>query len=297
MKAPAFAYARASSVDNAIELLAEYGERAKVLSGGQSLMPAMNLRLLAPELIVDIGSLDELRGVARREGLLSIGALTRHVDLQNDPDIATDAPLLREAIAHVAHPAIRNRGTIGGSLAHADPASELPACMIALNATIVVRGPKGERRIPAEDFFVGIYETLLSAQELLVAVEVPLLPPNSAHYFCEFARRQGDYAIVGLAAQAVVEDHSGNRCLIDFRPVFFGLSDRPVRAKAAAMLVNTDMTPDTLSEALQALADELDPPEDQQANGAMRRHYAKVLLARCVAALLSRPELSAGEAP
>jgi carbon-monoxide dehydrogenase medium subunit len=297
MKASAFSYARATSVANAIELLAEHGERAKVLSGGQSLMPAMNLRLLAPELIVDIGSLDELRGVARREGLLSIGALTRHVDLQNDPDIATDAPLLREAIAHVAHPAIRNRGTIGGSLAHADPASELPACMIALNATIVVRGPKGERRIPAEDFFVGIYETLLSAQELLVAVEVPLLPPNSAHYFCEFARRQGDYAIVGLAAQAVVEDHPGNRCLIDFRPVFFGLSDRPVRAKAAAMLVNTDMTPDTLSEALQALADELDPPEDQQANSAMRRHYAKVLLARCVAALLSRPELSAGEAP
>jgi carbon-monoxide dehydrogenase medium subunit len=297
MKASAFSYARATSVANAIELLAEHGERAKVLSGGQSLMPAMNLRLLAPELIVDIGSLDELRGVARREGLLSIGALTRHVDLQNDPDIATDAPLLREAIAHVAHPAIRNRGTIGGSLAHADPASELPACMIALNATIVVRGPKGERRIPAEDFFVGIYETLLSAQELLVAVEVPLLPPNSAHYFCEFARRQGDYAIVGLAAQAVVEDHPGNRCLIDFRPVFFGLSDRPVRAKAAAMLVNTDMTPDTLSEALQALADELDPPEDQQANSAMRRHYAKVLLARCVAALLSRPELSAREAP
>ena len=295
MKASAFSYARATSLANAIELLAEHGDRAKVLSGGQSLMPAMNLRLLAPELIVDIGSLDELRGVARREGLLSIGALTRHVDLQNDPDIATDAPLLREAIAHVAHPAIRNRGTIGGSLAHADPASELPACMIALNATIVVRGPKGERRIPAEDFFVGIYETLLSAQELLVAVEVPLLPPNSAHYFCEFARRQGDYAIVGLAAQAVVEDHPGNRCLIDFRPVFFGLSDRPVRAKAAAMLVNTDMTPDTLSEALQALADELDPPEDQQANSAMRRHYAKVLLARCVAALLSRPELSAGE--
>ena len=295
MKASAFSYARATSVANAIELLAEHGERAKVLSGGQSLMPAMNLRLLAPELIVDIGALDELRGIAKRDGLLSIGALTRHVDLQNTPDIALHAPLLREAIAHVAHPAIRNRGTIGGSLAHADPASELPACMVALDATIVVRGPTGERRIPAEDFFVGIYETLLSAQELLVAVEVPFPPSNSAHYFCEFARRQGDYAIVGLAAQAVVENHPGNRRLIDFRPVFFGLSDRPVRAKAAAMLVNTDMTPDRLSEALQALADELDPPEDQQANGAMRRHYAKVLLARCVAAPLSRPDLSARE--
>jgi aerobic carbon-monoxide dehydrogenase medium subunit len=292
MKASAFSYARATSVGDAIELLAAHGERAKVLSGGQSLMPAMNLRLLAPDLIVDIGGLDELRGIARHESFLSIGALTRHVDLQNAPDIAVHAPLLKEAIAHVAHPAIRNRGTIGGSLAHADPASELPACMIALNATVVVRGLAGERRIPAEDFFVGIYETTLSSDELLVAVEVPLPPSNSAHYFCEFARRQGDYAIVGLAAQAVVE----NKRLIDFRPVFFGIGDKPVRAKAVAMLVNKDVTPNVLSEALQVLGDELDPPEDQQASGAMRRHYAKVLLARCVAALLSRPDLSAWEA-
>jgi carbon-monoxide dehydrogenase medium subunit len=293
MKASAFSYARATSVANAIELLAEHGDRAKVLSGGQSLMPAMNLRLLAPELIVDIGALDELRGIARHQGLLSIGALTRHVDLQNAIEIATHVPLPSEAIAHVAHPAIRNRGTIGGSLAHADPASELPACMVALNATIVVRGDAGERRIAAEDFFVGIYETRLSAQELLVAVEVPLPPSNSTHYFCEFARRQGDYAIVGLAAQAVVENHR----LIDFRPVFFGLSDKPVRAKAAAMLLNKDVTPNALSEALQALGGELDPPEDQQASGAMRRHYAKVLMTRCVVALLSRPDLSAREAP
>ena len=291
MKASAFSYARATSVGDAIELLAAHGERAKVLSGGQSLMPAMNLRLLTPELIVDIGALSELRGIARHGGLLSIGALTRHVDLQNAPAIAAHAPLLKEAIAHVAHPAIRNRGTIGGSLAHADPASELPACMVALNATIVVRGPTGERRIPAEEFFVGIYETLLSAQELLVAVEMPLPPSNSAHYFCEFARRQGDYAIVGLAAQAVVE----NQRLVDFRPVFFGVADKPIFVKAAAMLVNKDATLSALSEALQALGDELDPPEDQQANGALRRHYAKVLLARCVAALLSRPDLAASE--
>ncbi len=292
MKASAFSYACATSVGDAIALLAAHGESAKVLSGGQSLMPAMNLRLLAPELLVDIGALDELRGIARHESFLSIGTLTRHVDLQNAPDIAAHAPLLKEAIAHVAHPAIRNRGTIGGSLAHADPASELPACMIALNATVVVRGPAGERRIAAEDFFVGIYETLLSAHELLVAVEVPPPPQNSAHYFSEFARRQGDYAIVGLAAQAAVE----NQRLIDFRPVFFGVADKPVRAKAAAMLVNKDVTPKVLSEASQALGDELDPPEDQQASGAMRRHYAKVLLARCVAALLSSPDLSAWEA-
>ena len=176
MKASAFSYARATSVVNALELLAAHGEKAKVLSGGQSLMPAMNLRLISPELIVDIGELAELRGIAVKGDVLTIGALTRHVDLLRSPEIAAHAPLLAEAIAHVAHPAIRNRGTIGGSLAHADPASELPACMVALNATIIVRGQTGERRIAAVDFFTGIYETALSAQELLVAVELPVAP-------------------------------------------------------------------------------------------------------------------------
>jgi len=288
MKAAAFDYARATSVADAIALLAEHGERAKVLSGGQSLMPAMNLRLLAPELIVDIGALDELRGIKTQGGMLSIGALTRHVDLQNSPDIAVHAPLLKEAIAQVAHPAIRNRGTIGGSLAHADPASELPACVIALDATIVLRGPKGERRIRAEDFFVGIYETALSSEELLIAVDVPLPPPHSVYYFREFARRHGDYAMVGLAAQAVVE----NQRLADFRPVFFGVGDKAERVKVPALL-NTEVTRETLSEALRALEQALDPPEDQQASRAMRHHLAKVLLARCVAALLSRPDLEA----
>jgi aerobic carbon-monoxide dehydrogenase medium subunit len=286
MKAAAFAYARATSVANAIALLAEHGDRAKVLSGGQSLMPAMNLRLLGPELIVDIGALDELRGIKRQGGVLSIGALARHVDLQHSPDIAAHAPLLKEAIAHIAHPAIRNRGTIGGSLAHADPASELPACVIALDATIVVRGPKGERRIPAADFFVGIYETALSAEELLVVVEVPSPPPRSAHYFCELARRHGDYAIVGLAAQAVVD----NQRLIDLRPVFFGVGDKAEHVKVPALL-ETEVTREALSGTFQALEAALDPPEDQQASRAMRHHLAKVLLVRCVASLLSRPDL------
>src|SRR6201996_329313 len=153
MKAAAFAYARAKSVDDALQLLAAYGDRAKVLSGGQSLMPAMNLRLISPELIVDIGGIRELWGIAVQGDILRIGALTRHVDLQHSAEIAAYAPLLAEAIMHVAHPAIRNRGTLGGSLAHADPAAELPACMLALNATIIVRGRSGERRIKAADFF------------------------------------------------------------------------------------------------------------------------------------------------
>jgi carbon-monoxide dehydrogenase medium subunit len=290
MKASAFSYARATSVGNAIELLVAHGDGAKVLSGGQSLMPAMNLRLVAPELIVDIGDLAELRGIAVSGNIVTIGALTRHADLLKSSEIAGHAPLLTDAIAHVAHPAIRNRGTIGGSLAHADPASELPACMVALNATIVVRGPGGERRIPATEFFTGIYETALSAQELLVAVELPVAQKNSAHFFCEFARRHGDYAIGGLAAQAVVE----NGTLTDLRPAFFAVGDRPVLAKAGAKLLKTTVTLALLSEASDSLSEELDPPEDQQANGPMRRHLAKVLLARCVSTLLGRPDLVAG---
>jgi carbon-monoxide dehydrogenase medium subunit len=290
MKASAFSYARATSVGNAIELLVAHGEGAKVLSGGQSLMPAMNLRLVAPELIVDIGDLAELRGIAVSGDMVKIGALTRHADLLKSSEIAAHAPLLTDAIAHVAHPAIRNRGTIGGSLAHADPASELPACMVALNATIIVRGPDGERRIPATEFFTGIYETVLSAQELLVAVELPVAQKKSAHFFREFARRHGDYAIVGLAAQAVVE----NDMLTDLRAVFFAVGDRPVLAKAAAKLLKANVTSAMLSEASDSLGDELDPPEDQQASSSMRRHLAKVLLARCVSALLGRPDLGAG---
>jgi len=290
MKAAAFAYARATSVSNALELLGAHGDRAKVLSGGQSLMPAMNLRLISPELIVDIGAIAELRGIAVMGDVLRIGALMRHVDLLRSPEIAAHAPVLTEAIGHIAHPAIRNRGTIGGSLAHADPASELPACMLALDATIVIRGQAGERRIAAADFFTGIYETALSASELLVAVELPVARKNSVHFFHEFARRHGDYAIAGLAAQALVEGDS----FADLHLAFFAVGDRPVLAKAAGALVKTAITPATLAAASAALGAELDPQDDQQASASMRRYLAKVLLARCVSALLRRPDLDAG---
>ena len=290
MKASAFAYARATDVVNALELLATHGDKAKLLSGGQSLMPAMNLRLISPELVVDISEIAELQGIAVDGRVLAVGALTRHVDLLRSPDIAAHAPLLAQAVTHVAHPAIRNRGTIGGSLAHADPAAELPACMLALNATIIVRGPGGERRIAARDFFTGIYGTALTPQELLVSVEVPLAPKNSAHFFREFARRHGDYAIVGLAAQATVEAGA----FADLRLAFFAVGDRPVLAKAATMLVGVEVTPALLSKALTALGEELDPQDDQQASAAMRRHLAKALLARGVSALLDRTDLGLG---
>src|SRR5215831_18498080 len=179
MKASAFAYARATSVDDTLKLLASHGEKAKVLSGGQSLMPAMNLRLISPELIVDISGLVELRGIVVHGTMIRIGALTRHVDILKSHEIAAHAPLLRDAVAHVAHPAIRNRGTIGGNLAHADPASELPACMLALGATLIAHGRGGQRRIVAEQFFTGIFQTALSAEELLVAIELPIAGKNS----------------------------------------------------------------------------------------------------------------------
>jgi carbon-monoxide dehydrogenase medium subunit len=290
MKASAFAYARATSVADALELLEAHRDRAKVLSGGQSLMPAMNLRLISPELIIDIGEITELRGISVSGDVLAIGALTRHADLLKSPEIAAHAPLLTEAIAHVAHPAIRNRGTIGGSLAHADPASELPACMVALNATIVVRGQGGERRIGAAAFFTGIYETVLSARELVIGVELPIVRKNAAHFFQEFARRHGDYAITGLAAQAIVD--SG--VFRDLRMAFFAVGNRPVLTKAAARLLNVPMTPAMLADASAALADELDPHEDQQASAAMRRHLAKVLMTRCASALLGRADLGYG---
>ncbi len=288
MKAAAFGYARAASVSEALELLRAHGERAKVLAGGQSLMPAMNLRLISPELVVNIGELAELRGIAVTGDVLRIGALTRHAELARFPEIIRHAPLLAEAIAHVAHPAIRNRGTLGGGLAQGDPASELPACMLALNATIVARGQAGERRIAAADFFTGIYETALAPEELLIAVELPLAPKNPVHFFQEFARRHGDYAIAGLAARAVVETGQ----FADLRLAFFAVGDRPLLAQAAAMLAGAPVTPQALREACSALGDELDPHDDQQATASMRRHLANVLLKRCVAALLDRPDLA-----
>jgi len=289
MKASAFSYTRASSVNDALELLALHGDQAKILSGGQSLMPALNLRLSAPELLVDIGAIDELREISVANGILRIGALTRHVDVLRSAEIAKHAPLLTEAIAHVAHPAIRNRGTFGGSLAHADPASELPACVLALDAVIIVRSKSGERRVRAADFFTGIYETLLSPEELLVAVEIPVAKPNAIYFFHEYARRKGDYAIVGLAACGIRD----GEVLKSLRLGYFAVGDRPMLATASKHLTGRPVTTSMLTDAQAALDAELDPQEDQQATAGMRRYLARQLLARCVSALLERSDLEA----
>lgn len=282
MKASAFGYARVASVDHALEMLSVHAEQAKLLAGGQSLLPAMNLRLVSPQMVIDIGELAELRGISIDCGILRIGALTRHIELLTSREVAVCAPLLIDAVKHIGHPAIRNRGTLGGSLAHADPAAELPACMLALEATVITRGPGGERRIAAADFFKGIYTTALHQNELLVAVELPVASENCIHFFHEFARRHGDYALAGIAAKATVT----NAVLSDLRVAFFAIADRPVLAKAAARLVNVAIEPKLISDAAAAVGEELDPSEDQQASSSMRRHLARVLFRRCAEALV-----------
>lgn len=283
MKAPAFDYVRPHSLPDALALLREHGERAKIIAGGQSLVPALNLRLLAPAIIVDIGALNELRGITISNDIVRIGALTRHVDLQRSAGIAQHVPLVAQAIARVAHPAVRNRGTIGGSLAQADPATELPACAIALEAMIVVTGVEGERSVPARDFFRGLYETALAPDEILVRVDVPTIGEDQRPVFFEFARRAGDYAIVGLAGQATLGDGG----LRELRLAYFGVGGKPTLVeRAAACLVGRRVDQAALTEAEAALGADLEAQDDLQASAATRLHLARVLLRRAVGELL-----------
>jgi aerobic carbon-monoxide dehydrogenase medium subunit len=286
MKAAAFDYVRASSLPEALNLLVQHGENAKLVSGGQSLMPALNLRLMAPGILIDIAHVAELRGINVAGSVLRIGALTRHVDLQTSPLVAKHAPLLTAAIGHVAHPAIRNRGTIGGNLAHADPASELPACLMALDATVRVIGPRGERQIAARAFFVGVYATALAIDEILIGVDVPVCHANSVFSFEELSRRSGDYAIVGLACAGQLA--GGQMTALNL--AYFAVGDHATLAThAAAHLVGQAVTAASITAAQAALERDLDPHTDPQATPAMRLHLARVLLARALPKLLGAP--------
>ena len=258
MKAPAFAYAKPASLAEALELLARPG--AKVLAGGQSLIPSLNLRLSAPELLVDISGLYSLKGIKLEGQRVRIGALTTHAQIENSPEIRKHLPLLAEAAPHIAHPAIRNRGTLGGSLALADPAAEYPACAVALNAVLVIEGRNGQRRVAAEKFFKGLFETDLKPDEILVAAEFPIANQAGRSVFLELTRRHGDYAIIGLAAH-------------DSKLVFFGAGPVPIFARNAS-------SKKTLKEAKEALAKELDPPADLYNSSATKLHLAGVLLER-----------------
>jgi aerobic carbon-monoxide dehydrogenase medium subunit len=252
LKAPSFAYAKPRSLAEAFDLLERPG--AKILAGGQSLIPSLNLRLSAPELLVDITGLKDLARVEPKNGAVRIGALCTHSQLEKSADVGKHLPLVAEAVSHIAHPAIRNRGTLGGSLALADPAAELPACALALDAVLLLASKRGERRVAAGDFFKGLFETDLKASEILVGVEFPKADKS---VFLELTRRQGDYAIVGLAAIS----RRGEK-----RMAFFGIGGKPVLLK-----------PKSLDEAKASVPM---PMADLYHSASTKLHLAKVLIER-----------------
>lgn len=274
MKPAPFAYAKARSLEQAIALLGQHAD-ARLLAGGQSLIATLNMRLSAPSLLIDINGIGGLDGIARKNGAIEIGALARHAAVERSDIVARHAPLIARAMPHIGHVAIRNRGTIGGSIAFADPAAELPACLLALGGEVEICGPKGRRTVKAEDFFKGLFETALGPQDVLTAIRVPAASKDTRSGFAELARRHGDYAMVGLAGSA----RAAAKGLADVRLAFFGVGSMAVRArKAEAALTGGSIDDQRLDAAVAAL--DLDPPDDVMATGAVKKHLAGVLLKR-----------------
>lgn len=282
MKPAPFEYQAPASLEAALEVLARHGGEAKVLAGGQSLIPVMNFRLAQPSLLVDVNRLAELDFVRRGEdGTLRIGALVRQRRLERDPLVAEAAPLLREAVPFIAHPQIRNRGTFGGSLAHADPSAELPAVAVALQARLRLRKTGGERWVEAGDFFGGLFTTALEPDELLVEAAIPPLAPRTGWAFLEVARRHGDYAQVGIAALVTLSEDG--RCR-EARLVYLSVGDAPVVAREAArLLAGEEISSQAIAAAAEkASRDEMAPSGDVHATAEFRRHLARVLTGRAL---------------
>ena len=279
MKPAPFAYAKARSVAHAIELLVD--DDARLLAGGQSLIATLNMRLSHPALLVDINGVGGLDRIESNNGHIEIGALVRHAQAERSSELARRAPLIALAMPHIGHPAIRNRGTIGGSVAFADPAAELPACVLALGGELTIAGPQGSRVVKADDFFKGLFETALTARDVLTAIRIPAASADTRVGFAEFARRHGDYAMVGLAACARAD---GQR-LRDLRLAYFGVASTPVRAHHAEQA----LTERDIDAAVHALAQDLNPPDDVQASGAVKTHLAGVLLRRVARQLDQAP--------
>ena len=282
VKARAFSYFRAATIDQALDAHARAGDDARFIAGGQSLVPALSLRLQAPRLLIDITHIDELRGVRRESDTLRIGALTRHWEMLSEPLIAGFAPLLHAAAPFVAHPAIRNRGTFGGSVALADPASEFPAMTLALDAEIEIAGPSGRRRVKADDFFIDLFETALQPGELITAIHVPLFRADQRFAFDELARRRGDYALVGCG---ILATFAGER-IHDIRISYLSVGNTPTRVRGAeATLVGSRLDTERIAAAQAALEGDLAPPESDEVPPAMRLHLARVLLGRLLGRL------------
>lgn len=282
MKPAPFEYQAPPSLEAALAALARHGGDAKLLAGGQSLIPVMNFRLAQPAFLVDINKLSDLDFVRRGEdGSLRIGSLVRQRRLEREPLVGEMAPLLREAVPFIAHPQIRNRGTFGGSLAHADPAAELPAVAVALKARFRLRKEGGERWVEAGDFFAGLFTTALEPDELLVEAAIPPPAPRTGWAFLEVARRHGDYAQAGVAALVTLGEDG--RCR-EARLVYLSAGDRPVEAREAArLLVGEEIAPPAVEAAAEkASKDEMSPFGDIHATADFKRHLARVLTRRAL---------------
>jgi len=279
MKPAAFQYFDPQSVTDAVARLREHGGAAKVLAGGQSLLPLMNLRLVRPAVVVDINRIASLAYIRESHGTLTLGALTRLSAVEGSDVVRRRVPLLAEAAAHVGHLAIRHRGTIGGNLAHADPASEIPAALLALEGHVVATGPRGERTIAAADLFKGPLTTALDPAELLTEVRVPIDPPGSGSAFLEVSRREGDYALVGVA---VLLQKDGGRCA-RARLGLCGVGGTALRMREAeTILESAGVTDDALPAVALAVERAVAPSDDVQASADYRRHVAGVLTVRAV---------------
>jgi aerobic carbon-monoxide dehydrogenase medium subunit len=276
----AFNYVRPVSLDEAVHVLGNAGDDGKVIAGGQSLLPLLKLRLANPEVLVDVGGLDELRGIRDEGDSLLIGARTTHYQLVHDPLIAEHCGLLATAAATVADPAVRHRGTLGGSLAHADPAGDLPAVALALDATLTARGPEGDREIAAADFFLDYLTTALGPAEILTGVRVPKMPGWGYHYE-KFHRTAQAWAIVGVAALA----RRSNGQVAEARIGLTNMGPVPVRATAAeAAAAGTEASRNALQAAASRADEGTEPPGDLHGAPDYRRHLARVLTGRALAA-------------
>ena len=283
MKAPDFDYCKPLSLAGVFDVMERFGSQAQLLAGGQSLMPTLNMRLSSPAMLIDLHGIDALSGVRVEGDALWIGALTTHREIETSPLIRRHAPLLSRAVKHVAHAAIRNVGTFGGSIALADPAAEYPACALCMDATFVLASRAGQRRVRAANFFLDLYQTALQPGEVLLGAEVPMPDPASRYAFGELARRHGDYAIVGLAAHARFE----SQVLRDVRLASLGAASTPILARrAAAKLDGQALNDETLAAAQAELEHELDAPADLTISRATRLHLARMLTGRVLAELI-----------
>jgi carbon-monoxide dehydrogenase medium subunit len=271
MKAPDFDYLRPANLSEAITLLGQYKDDARPLAGGQSLMPMMNFRVAAPEVLIDLADVQELRGITVKAGVVQIGAMTRYVELMSDPSVQEHLPLFGMALPHIAHDAIRNRGTLGGSLALADPAAEMPALMLALDATIVVTGPDGTRAIKPDDFFLGYFETALEDDELITHIQLPAATADQAFGFHELTQRHGDYALAGVAVA---------KTGATYRIGFFGISECALRVPDLEQALSVG----TLQDALEHL-DRIEFADDQKASAKTRQRLTGVALTRALEAM------------